>query len=56
MTIHHIPHQQDSTDTMVASLDKIATYLQRLLLAMYACGGLLGFISFIMLLRLLIGR
>lgn len=56
MTVHHIPHQQDSTDTMVLSLEKIANRLQRLLIAMYACGGLLGFISFLMLLRLMIGR
>jgi hypothetical protein len=51
-----IQEEQDSTDTMVLSLEKIANRLQRLLIVMYACSGLLGFILFLILLRLMIGR
>jgi hypothetical protein len=57
MTTHEEQDQtQDSTDTMILSLEKIAMFLERLIVAAYVCGALLGLISFLMLLRLMIGR
>lgn len=54
--------QKDLFDTdseaymLLNSMIRIAKDLERLLIATYACGGLLGLIAFMMLVRLMIGR
>jgi hypothetical protein len=43
-------------DLMVKSMTRIATHLERVLIGIYVIAGLLGFIAFMMALRLMIGR
>lgn len=47
---------EDAADKMVSTMEKIANGLDRVLVGIYTCAGLLGLIAFLMLLRLLIGR
>jgi len=49
-------NNQSPEDKMVATLERIARDLERLLTGTYVCGGLLGLIAFLMLFKLMIGR
>jgi hypothetical protein len=48
--------QAVQADMMVNSMIRIARDLERVLIGIWACAGLLGLMTFLILLRLLIGR
>lgn len=46
----------DPEDEMVTVLERIAVDLERVITGVYACAGLLGFIAFILTVKLTTGR